>query len=64
MDQLKIIKILKSDKTLCELTQKLQHLNRDKKNDMNDIIHSLNLPLNYHLFVLGNFSNLMTIKFN
>ena len=62
--QKKLIKILKENNELLKLVTKLSVLKQDKKLDIDKVINDLELPLNYHLFIKGNFSELMKIKYN
>lgn len=60
--KMKLVKTLRENKKLAELVKKIQILNSDRKNNITEIIQGLDLPLNYHLFIMGNFSDLMSIS--
>lgn len=65
--QLALHDTLRKNSKLAALVKMLQSLrNRHNYSDsqMNDLIMKLDLPLNYHMFVTGNFSALMSIKFS
>ena len=51
---------------LLNIVKRLQDLKKAGKtnSEIEEIIHSLKLPLNYHLFILGNFSELMLLEIN
>jgi hypothetical protein len=61
----KLSKRLEKDKNGRGICQGLQMLHQSgkTKEEMEDIIRSLNLPLGFHLFVMGNFSDLMELKY-
>lgn len=62
--QLKLIETLNKNPTLCEIVRKLQTLYLDMTNqEIEEVIKEMDLPFNLHLFVMGNFSDLMRIKF-
>lgn len=62
--QIKLVNTLNSNTLLRELVKKLQLIKDDKNIDANETIKKLDLPLNYHLFITANYSDLMQIKFN
>lgn len=62
--QIKLIKILKENKKLCELVRMLSKIKDDKNIDIEKTINDLELPINYHLFIKSNYSELMQLKFN
>ena len=65
MEQFKLIQILNKNPLLCEIVQKLQVLRNEGLNnsEIEEVIKKMNLPLNEHLFIFGNFSNLMGVRF-
>ena len=60
----KLLKILKSNGNLSTLCCKIKELTALKSNEeVETIIKSLNLPLREHLFILGNYSDLMSFEY-
>ena len=62
--QIKLVNTLNSNALLRELVKKLQLIKDDKDIDPNETIKKLDLPLNYHLYITANYTDLMQIKFN
>ena len=58
-----IIETLRNNEKLRELVILIQKLNEDKSININEAIYNLKLPLNYHLYIMGNFSDLMNVVF-
>lgn len=42
----------------------LQILYRDLTKNIDSVIQEMSLPLTYHMFITGNFSDLMALKYN
>ena len=62
--KLALVKILRSNPNLSELCLKIKQLTEHKESiEIEQIIKSLNLPLKEHLFVLGNYSDLMSLNY-
>ena len=61
----KISKIVNGDKKMFEICQRLKVLRLAGMEDEKivDVIQSLNLPLKYHLFIMGNFSDILSLDF-
>jgi len=59
---IELVNKIKSSPNLLNLVKKLQLIRQDKNIDINNEIYKLNLPIGTHLFITGNFSDLMDIK--
>jgi hypothetical protein len=46
------------------LCKGLQILNKDGTKDINEVLQTLNLPIAIHMFITGNFSELMSLNYN
>ena len=46
------------------LCKGLQILHKDGKKDINEVLKTLNLPIAIHMFITGNFSELMALNYN
>ena len=42
----------------------LQILHKDWTKNMNEVLQTLNLPIAIHMFITGNFSELMSLNYN
>ena len=64
--QEKLRKILNRNHLLCSVVKNLKVLKDDGYSDekVEDVIKSLDLPFKEHLFIMGNFSNLMKFNFS
>lgn len=60
--QIKLVNTLKENSKLREIVKKLQFLHNDKTVNTMEVIHRMQLPLNYHLYITANYSDLMQIK--
>ena len=60
--ELKLINTLKENEGLRKIVKGLQILHQDPTLKPIDTIRGLNLPLGIHLYVTGNYSDLMQIK--
>lgn len=58
------IKDLKKKAQITALCKGLQILHKDGTKDMNEVIQTLNLPIAIHMFITGNFSDLMELNYN
>ena len=57
---IKLIEILRKDKKLAECVMKVQKL--DLKKNITEGVNALNFDFATHLFIMGNYSDLMNIK--
>ena len=62
--QIELVNTLNSNERLREIVKRLQLLHLDNNLQPIETIRSLNLPLNYHLYITANYTDLMQIKFN
>lgn len=62
--ELKLINTLKENEGLRKIVKGLQTLHQDPTLKPIETIRSLNLPLGVHLYITGNYSDLMQIKIN
>ena len=64
--QEKLRKILIRNPLLCKFVKNLKVLkdNGNSNEKIEDVIKSLDLPFKEHLFIMGNFSNLMKFNFS
>ncbi len=58
------IKDLNKKAQITALCKGLQILHKDGTKDMNEVIKTLNLPIAIHMFITGNFSELMSLNYN
>lgn len=62
--QIKLVNTLNQNEKLRKIVKGLQILHLDNTLQPIDTIRSLDLPLNYHLYITANYTDLMQIKFN
>jgi len=62
--QIKLINTLNQHEKLREIVKRLQILHLDNTLQPIETIRKLELPLNYHLWLTANYTDLMQIKFN
>ena len=60
--EIKLVNTLKENSKLREIVKRLQILHNDKSINIMEVIHAMNLPINYHLYITANYSDLMQIK--
>jgi len=62
----KISKFINADKNLFGICHRLKVLKLSGMTDEKivDVIHSLELPLKYHMFIMGNYSDILGLKFS
>ena len=62
--QIKLVNTINQNEKLRAIVKGLQILHNDNTLQPIETIRSLDLPLNYHLYITANYSDLMQIKFN
>jgi len=62
--QIKLINTLNQHENLRKIVKGLQILHSDNTLQPIETIRKLELPLNYHLWITANYTDLMHIKFN
>lgn len=60
--EIKLLNTLKENIKLREIVKRLQILHHDKSVNTLEVIQKMNLPINYHLYITANYSDLMQIK--
>jgi len=62
MNKYKLISVLNKHWDIYEICKRLQQLSKEKTNqEISTIIEEIRLPLNIHLFITSNYSDLMTL---
>lgn len=61
----RIVGVINGNKLLAEICSNLKKLKEQGKtdNEIEDIIKDMNLPLKYHLFILANYSIIMSLVY-
>ena len=61
----KLTEMVRKDRLLCQVLPRLKMLkiNGVETDKIIDVLISLDLPLRYNLFIKGNFSDLMNLKY-
>lgn len=62
--QIKLVNTLNQHEKLRAIVKGLQILHNDNALQPIETIRKLELPLNYHLWITANYTDLMQIKFN
>lgn len=62
--KIKLVNTLNQNEKLRVIVKGLQILNNDNNLQPIETIIKLELPLNYHLWITANYTDLMQIKFN
>jgi hypothetical protein len=64
--KIKLVEYLDKNPLLCNIVIKLKNLvdNHNFSNqEIEEIINQMNLPFSEHMFIMGNFSDLMSLNF-
>ena len=57
------IQDIKKRKQVTEICSRIQRLHREWSKDIDEVLREMNLPIAVHLFITGNFSELMALVY-